>query len=396
MKRVLALALGISLLFSGCVGKSGKKAQIKAEKGSLGVWISFSEIDSILKSEKGIEAEVTELIENLNSLKIENVYLHIRSHADSLSPSEYFPLRDSVKGYDFDVFEYLIGEFHKNKIKVHAWINPFRISSNSEDINALDPKSAAYKWLKDEIPENDINVSFSNGIYFNPASYEVRSLIINGIREIMGKYDIDGISFDDYFYPTTDTGFDSQSYSAYIASSENPLSLDDWRRANINSLISGVSAAVRAYDKDIIFSISPAADIDKNYSAYYADVRYWIESGFVDVIIPQLYFGFSYPDEKFRFENLLKEWERIAAVNKNVKLYIGLAAYKIATTATPDNEEWTNNSDIISRQAEICIKNGNVGACVLFSYSSLFSENAANTKERNNLKAVIQKYYKEE
>lgn len=392
MKRVLCLLLFLSMFLSGCGMNTVKKAFSKTEGSTFGIWISFSEMDSILNSEKGIEEEVSKLIENLNSLKIKNVYLHIRSHADSLFESEYYPKRESVKKYDFDVFEYFIKELHKSKIKVHAWINPYRVSSSTEDINLLDQNSPAYKWLTDQNTENDINVSFSNGIYFNPASNEARSLIIKGVREVVEKYDIDGISFDDYFYPTTQGDFDSESYASYLETAENPLSLEDWRRVNVNSLISGVSAAIKAYDRDIVFSVSPAADIDKNYSSYYADVRYWVKSGFVDEIIPQLYFGFDYPDEKFRFKNLVKEWENVISDADNVKLSVGLAAYKISTLASPDNEEWSSNDDIIARQAEYCIKNSNISGCVLFSYSATFSENGANTKERNNLKRVIEKY----
>ncbi len=391
MKRVFVLVLGFSLLLSGCVGKSSEKKPTTHKNTDFGIWISYSEMDSILKSEKGIEQELSELINNLNSLKIKNVYLHIRSHADSLFKSEYYPLRESAKLYDFDVFEYFIDKLHENDIKVHAWINPFRVSSNSEDVNVLDTESPAYKWLKDENVENDINVCFWNGIYLNPASYEVRSLIINGIREVVKNYDVDGVSFDDYFYPTVDTGFDSSSYSFYTSATENPLSLENWRRTNINSLISGVSSAIKSQDRDIIFSVSPAADIDKNYSQYYADVRYWIESGFVDEIIPQLYFGFDYPDKNFRFESLVDEWQSLAELNDNVKLSVGLASYKIATSSSPDNEEWSKSNDIISRQAEICIKNSRISGCVLFSYSSVFSPDDANTKERNNLKTVIEK-----
>ena len=149
---------------------------------------------------------------------------------------------------------------------------------------------------------------------------------------------------------------------------------------------------MKFYGKDIVFSVSPMASIQKNYNELYADVEAWVESGCIDCIIPQLYFGFDYPDKQFCFDNLLDEWLRLVSENKQVKLKIGLAPYKIGTDAEADREEWNSSEDIIARQAEKCYKNGNVAGYVLFSYSSLASDASLNVKQRENLSEIINYY----
>ncbi len=391
LKKIFICIFAVVLFLTSCTPLNTESNDTpKAEKeyenlATVGVWLSYSEINAMLKSENGFKAEIDTLIKNCKALKIGEIYVHIRAFCDSLFKSEIFPLTANAKELDFDAFEFILNECHANNIKVQAWINPYRVLTSSDDIEALDKESPAYKWLKDETAENDINVIKYNGIYLNPASAEVQGLVINGIREVLNNYKVDGIHFDDYFYPTEDPAFDQKSYSAYKSQTENPLELADWRRANVNALISGCYNAVKFYDKNIDFTISPAADIDKNYSGLYADIEAWVKNGYVDAIIPQLYFGFEYPSYEFCFEYLLNRWEKLLSVNKSVKLIIGLAPYKIGTDSEHDKAEWSSEDDIIARQAEICYKNKNVSGYVLFSYSSLVSQNELNVKQRDAL-----------
>lgn len=375
MKKYLIAVLALALILCGCGGcyknkDEDQKLKVKSQIQS-GVWISYSEINSILSDKTSFKNQFEKVINNCLELDISNVYIHIRPFCDCLFESKYFPMNAAAKGFDFDVFEYMISEFHKVGIKVHAWINPYRVSNNGEDINSLPQESPARLWLTDEDLENDRNVCFAGGIYLNPAESEVRALVINGIREILFKYEVDGIHFDDYFYPTISAEFDLASYEKYKQTSPKPLSLDAWRRANVNALISGCYTAIKFIDKDILFSISPAASIDKNYSELYADVELWVKSGCVDYIIPQLYFGFEYPDPKYSFKNLLEDWKKLAQKNEKVGLMIGLATYKIKTDLEPDKEEWTKNEDIIARQVDICKTDNRVEGYVFFSYTSM-------------------------
>lgn len=395
MKKVLICLLLAFSLLAGCShtdngsGTPQKEELTYKNSSSSGIWLSFSEINGMLESEAGFKAEFEKVLENCKALKIGEIYVHIRAYCDSLFKSDYFPLVKAAEGIDYDVFEYIINACHTAGIRVHAWINPYRVLTASSDKEELDHNSPAYKWLSDDSAENDKNVVIYNGIYLNPAEYEVRELVINGIREVLNKYKVDGIHFDDYFYPTADPEFDAVSYEKYKSETENPLLLADWRRANVNALISGCYTAVKFHGKDIIFSVSPAASIEKNYNELYADASAWVESGCIDCIIPQLYFGFDYPDKQYCFDNLLSEWLKLVSENRQVKLKIGLAPYKIGTDTEADREEWNTSEDIIARQAEQCYKNSGVEGYVLFSYTSLVSDDELNEKQRENLIKMI-------
>ncbi len=386
MKRLIVIITVFVLLLSGCTLKENKLKNSKKGVLLTGVWISFSEVNKMLSSEDGFETEVDRAVQNCSELGMQNVYIHIRAYCDSLFESDYFPLLEEAKSYSGDAFELMLEKFHKAGIRVHAWINPYRVLTSSSDIEKLDKESPAYKWLKDDDDSNDINVCISNGIYLNPSSPEVQKLIIDGVRETVKKYAVDGIHFDDYFYPTTSADFDAESYNEYKSSTENPLELGDWRRANVNSLISGCYSAIKYINPEIEFSISPAASVEDNYDNLYADVKEWIKDGYIDTVIPQLYFGFEYPINEFRFEVLLNRWEKIAAQNNNVSLIIGLASYKIGTSTEPDNIEWQRDADILSREARLCYESEVAEGCVFFSYSSLFSNEELNLAQRNNFK----------
>ena len=384
MKRALCLCVAVCVFLVGCTAP--EKAPEKAGENTYvkGVWFTYSEIDVMLNS-ANFKTEFQKAANNCKSFGITDVFIHIRAFGDSLYKSKYFPQREGAQGYEFDVLQYIINVCHERGMRVHAWINPYRIKLGTNDVNSLPKESIAYKWLTDQDAANDINISFSNGIYLNPASGEAQRLVIDGIREVLLKYSIDGIHFDDYFYPTTAPEFDKTSYENYTAGSQNPLELAFWRRANVNALISGCYTAIKFIDKDIIFSVSPAASVGKNYSEYYADVSAWVKSGCVDWIIPQLYFGFEYPVEDYRFEQLLSIWKNTVASYKNTRLIIGLAAYKVGTDQEPDKEEWCKYDDILLRQTEVCKKDATVSGYIFFSYSSLFSGKAANKRARELL-----------
>ena len=382
MKKVLAVLISLMLL-CGCNRSETSVTVINHS----GVWLSYSEVNSMLKGD--FKDEFDSLIKNCRELSINNLYIHTRAFGDSIYKSKYFPLNNLCNKYDFDILEYVTSLCHNNGISVHAWINPYRISTSTVNIDEICSESPAYKWLKDENTDNDKNVCFASGIYLNPSESEVRQLILNGVREIIENYDIDGIHYDDYFYPTQNEEFDKASYTVYKDGCKNPLSLSDWRRTNVDLLISGTYNAVKHQDENVVFTVSPAADIDKNYNSLYADVSGWIKGGYIDAIIPQLYFGFHYPDENFKFDNLLREWKSLSKVNKDVELYIGLAPYKAKPALAADIPEWQENDDIVARQVEIVKSDDAVNGYIYFSYSSLFGEDEEFKKQLDSIKEVL-------
>lgn len=367
MKKLLCMLLTL-LLLVGC-SPADMSSDVQDKQNYItGVWVSYSELDGMLQ--RDFKAEFDDAVQNCLSRGITDMFVHVRPHCDSYYPSKLFPTRASAATCNFDILDYMISVCHQNGIKFHAWLNPYRVRTVDSDISALPEGSPAKRWLTDDNADNDTNVSLIGGVYLNPASSEVRALVIGGIREIINNYEVDGIHFDDYFYPTDDAAFDKPSYTLYCDETQKPLDLGDWRRANVNALISGAYTAIKFKDKDIVFSISPSASIKENYNRHYADVTAWVSSACVDCIIPQLYFGFNYPDSDFKFDNLLDEWQK--EINgTDTKLLIGLATYKIGTQNEPDREEWASGAEVIKEQAQICKDTSGIDGHIYFSYSSM-------------------------
>lgn len=392
MKKVLSAVLAL-LILAGCGRAASPEKEKKVTSAAEtvgGIWISYTEVNAMLESSNGFKREFDTVAENCRLLNISEIYLHIRSHCDSLYKSALFPQNPLAAALDYDPLEYAVRVCKKADIKLNAWINPYRVSTATTDINTLSSESPAYKWLNDDNPENDLNVLLSNGIYLNPAEAEVRRLIIDGIRELIGNYAINGIHFDDYFYPSTEAKLDAESYEKYRENTENPLSLGDWRRTNVDLLISGCHSAIKERGQDIAFSVSTIADTERNYGELYADVKKWVKNGLVDEIIPQIYFGFEYPDKNFAFDTLLEKWSELAKLNPDVKLLIGLSPYKLNTESEPDRDEWRNGTDITARQISRCRENGNVDGYVLFSYSYVFSPEEAYTAQREAIRKAAE------
>ena len=154
------------------------------------------------------------------------------------------------------------------------------------------------------------------------------------------------------------------------------LTLADWRRENVNVLVSSVYSLVKAENENMIFSISPSADIEKCRNTFYADVEKWCrEEGFVDFIIPQIYYGFQ--NENMPFEKVFQEWDDLCE-NPNIKLICGLAPYKCGREdefAGAGKNEWNENVNILSQQYERVLESYMWQGFSLFSYSYCFGDN---------------------
>lgn len=384
MRKVAAMLLIFCVFLVGCKPQKEVTKEPKESGNMVGIWITYSELSSFSKSEKGFVAAFSEAVQRSKEIGINTFFVHTRAFCDAVYPSEKFPFASYIEKSDTDLLYSMVEICHQNDIEFHAWINPYRISTASNDINTLPDDSPAKRWLSDEDPDNDKNICITDsGIYLNPAESDCKRLVLDGVREIIDTYDVDGIHIDDYFYPTTNASFDKVSYEAYSGNCEQPLTLDEWRRKNVNSLINSIYCTVKAKDQNIAFGVSPAADLDRNYNTLYADIEGWLGGGYVDYIMPQLYFGFEYPVEQFRFNNLIVKWMDLTA-NKDAQLYCGLAPYKIGTNTEADRDEWNNYDDIIARQIKL-IKENKLDGYAFFSYTSLFSDNELNRKQLENI-----------
>lgn len=357
------------------------------------MWISYSELGDAFESDD-FKAEFDGMMEGCLSLGVNTVYVHVRAFCDSFYPSEIFPwskyaLDSEGNTPDFDPLEYMIASAHSRGIAFHAWINPYRVSHTSGDYGALPSDSPVAVWRSDGDKSNDDwSAAWEEGIYLVPSEVGAQRLILQGVNEIMDNYRVDGIHIDDYFYPTTDEGFDEGSYAAYrMAVSGHTMPLAEWRRAAVNSTVSMLSTAVR--QRGLQFGISPAANNERNYNELYADVSEWVENGWVDYLIPQIYYGFDYPVERFTYTALLDEW--CALSGDKVPLYIGLGAYRIGDGTATGGSEWcVQDASILARQVS-ALRAAGCDGFAIFSYSSIMDESELASAERADLQDIISK-----
>ncbi len=382
--------LGVLLAVLSCVTLASIKIQSsvvtptiggKEEQQVKGVWFNYMEYGQLIngKTKEGFTSAAQEVVDTLSRLGFNTLFLHLRSHSDSFYPSERFPWSVFVnggEGVDYDPTEIFITLAHDKGIRVHAWVNPYRITRNGQE--KLNENSPAYALRED----GNCVVSLETGMYYNPSSPKVRALVLDGVREILECYDVDGVQYDDYFYPTTDPSFDQTAFQQYCEQTQSPMSLNEWRRCQVNLLISGTYQLTRPYE--VAFGVSPSADLEKNANTLYADVTAWVEGGYVDYLCPQLYFGFEYPAESFRFSHLLDRWQSVAG---DVPLYIGLASYKVGKEDA-GSTEWVTATDLLARQTEHAFLRGADGVCV-YHYTSLLRRDEVSTAQRNTLQQVL-------
>ena len=219
-----------------------------------GVWIPYFSLSNgnSAMSESEFKEHFDSIITKAKENDINTIFVHVRSHCDAVYPSKIFPFSSIFTGSstapDYDPLEYMIDAAHKAGIEFQAWINPYRILSNGTADN-ITADSPCYRWLHDSDENNDRNIiEYENGVYLNPSRPEARKLILDGVRELVTNYDIDGVHLDDYFYMFTESDYDRNDYEEYngtVGQSTTPLPLDKWRCANVNILISGIYAVIK-------------------------------------------------------------------------------------------------------------------------------------------------------
>lgn len=362
-----------------------------------GVWINYNELS--MKSVGGGTAEdfknkIDTMFENIKAFGLNTVIFQVRPFSDSFCSSEIFPWSSYITGEQgnnpgYDPFLIATNEAEKYGLKIEAWINPYRVSykDNFDDLSESNP---AKQWYTDNPLTDDLIITGS-GIYYNPSSKRAQKIIIDGVREIVKNYNISAIHMDDYFYPTVDEGIDVDLYTNY-RNEGGELSLDDWRRENVNTFISGLYSSVKSIKQDVKVVISPAGDIEKNYSMLYADVLKWCsQGGYADIIMPQLYYGFKNSSKPFL--KMLNLWSE-AVKSGNVKLCVGLAYYKSGKTDDNAGEginEWCENGNICSEEIRYSRRKDSYCGFSVYSYSYLFAEIKSENAEKEylNMKNVL-------
>ncbi len=360
---------------------NNKKEEVEEISEVRAFFFSYIEFEEYIMNEDndGAKDNIDTIVSNMKSDKFNLLILHVRPFSDSVYPSKIFPTSKYIGNVSFDVFKYFIDKCHSVEIDVHAWINPYRISHDKNFV--IDKSHPAYSF----VGTSNIGV-LSNGIYYNPASNLVTSLIVSGIEEIIKNYDVDGIHFDDYFYPNGD--IDKETYALY-KSSGGSLSLKEYRLLNIRNMISSVYSSIKKINKNIEFGISPQGNIDNNYSSVYLDVKTILSSsGYVDYIMPQIYFGFE--NNSRPFKETISEWNNLIK-ESTIKLIPALSLYKSGSSdkyAGSGSNEWINNSDIIKRQIIDSRTMSNYSGFSVFRYEHFYNEEIQNNNMKNEIKNI--------
>lgn len=392
MKKIFVffLLFIIFLFTDAIIMQSKNNLNTNYQSEIRGVYISYLEYLTHFQGNSLTinKAYINKMLDNVKSLNFNTIFLHVSPFSDSIYNSKYFPYSYTLTGIEgkypgMDYLEYFIKESKKRDIKVHAWINPYRIS-NTNDVSLINETNPAYKLLN----TNEVFKS-EKGIYYNPASSTVIDLIIKQVYELITNYDLAGIHFDDYFY--VDLEIDKINYENFL-SKNNTITLENYRLMMTNTLIKNIYKTIKDYDSKLIFSISPDGNLNNNYNFHFADVKTWLlEDNYVDIIMPQVYYGFE--NEYKPFEETLNKWHEL--IKNKVKILPVLAFYKVGVediNAGISKLEWVDNNDIIKRQITYAKTLDKYEGFALFRYDFLFNENlfTVNTKEEiKNLKSIV-------
>lgn len=357
------------------------------------VWVSYLEFAEMdFSSESAFRADAAALMDNCLSLGLNTVIAQVRPFGDALYRSSLFPwshLCTGVQGQDpgFDPLDVLLTEAHARGLSLEAWVNPYRLRSS-----ASMPPVLAESSLLNTHPEWVCTVN--EGAYLNPAIPEAADYVVQGVAELVQNYAVDGIHFDDYFYPTTDSSIDAAQFAA---SGETDLTA--WRRANVTRLVKAVHDAVKAADPTLRFGVSPQGNPDNDRNEQYTDLSVWLTASGADAVVdylcPQIYWGYGYTlssgSTRFAFENITAEWLALPRA-ESTALYFGLGAYRVGVGdggANADSvSQWCTGSTLARQVTDL--RSAGAGGWALYRYGSLFrsDESGLAAAERAALTAL--------
>ena len=367
--------LSFFLLIACCLLPALSFTQTKPE--FRGVWVAT--VDNIDWPSKGnyySDSQKTEFIRLLDMHQrngMNAMIVQIRPATDAFYPSQYEPWSEFLTGKQgqppvpyYDPLEFMITETHKRGMEFHAWMNPYRAVFN------IDKSSIAANHITKIYP--DWFLTYGDKKYFDPGNKEVQQYVTNVVKDVVSRYAVDAIHFDDYFYPYRIAGKefpDDAKYQQY----GNGMNKDDWRRSNVDSIILMLSNAIKKENPKCQFGISPFGvwrNEDKdpvngsktkgaqtNYDDLYADILLWLKNGWIDYVAPQLYWEFGH--KVAPYEVLLDWWSK-HTYGRNC--YIGLGIYRANS-----NSAWKDITQL-PRQIEALRNTPNIQGMIFFSSKS--------------------------
>ena len=383
---------------SGAGNSTSAGSASGADSGELrGVWFSYLDWQNMPTDEAGFKAAADQVMSDIQKKGMNAIFCHVHSHSDAYYPSSVLPTSKFLPGNGrFDALQYMIDSAHRHGLRFHAWFNPYRVTGYQMKWSDVPAGSIVKQWYA----SGSRNVLLFDGNYYlNPAQPAVRDLVVSSIREVLTKYAIDGVQFDDYFYPdlgkNAATNFDYPEYQLYSGNA----SITEWRKANVSALIAAVYQAVHAVRPAAVFGVSPVAQLKylRSDKSYFVDIDTWMShTGYIDYVLPQIYFDFEQKTgsgvaSDAAYATCLNSWLQLRQkTGGKVKLYVGLALYKCGTSAWDGNAkpEWLRRSDILLREVQLARQSGQVSGFGIYAYQNF--DDAAAQAELANLRTVFQ------
>jgi uncharacterized lipoprotein YddW (UPF0748 family) len=391
--KLLIITLIVSLLIPKLYGQDFPKREMR------GVWIATVG-NNDWPSKKGLSParqrqEFIDILEMHKKNNMNAVIVQIRPSADAFYPSDYEPWSAYLSGTQgqapkpfYDPLQFMIEETHKRCMEFHAWVNPYRVFTDTSNIHMAENHIAAKhpEWFFD----------YGHKRYFNPALPQTREFVSKVIANIVRRYDVDAIHFDDYFYPYKYKNQDFPDSLSFLKYSRGFTAdkKDDWRRDNVNLIIEMLHDSIKSIKPYVKFGISPfgiwrnkssdprgsATNGSQNYDDLYADILLWLEKGWIDYVTPQLYW---YIGKEIADYAILAKWWNENTYGK--QLYIGHGIYRMSQKTKA--KAWEGKQEI-PRQIELNRSLKNVSGSMFFTTHN-FQENPKRISEY-----LRRKYYK--
>lgn len=394
----MASATGAALMVTGATTgpAGGSPAAVTASPDRMkgphrkrafrGMWVAtVANRDWPSRSGLTAEEQRAELLAHLDTAVERNlnaVVLQVRPTADALWPSPYEPWAQCLTGTQgrdpgWDPLGTAVEEAHARGLELHAWFNPYRVANHTDPTRLVadHPARLRPEWV----------LPYGGKLYYNPGLPEVRGFVQDAMLDALRRYDIDAVHWDDYFYPYPVAGqvfADDEAYARYGADFPDKAS---WRRNNTDLLVSEMAARIKDTKQHVAFGISPfgvwrniATDPEgsdtragvQTYDDLYADTRKWIREGWIDHVVPQLYWNIGLPAADYA--KLVPWWDAVVR-GTGVGLYIGEALYKAGDPAQP--AAWQDPKEL-SRHLELAATYRSVGGHCFFAAKEVGADRA--------------------
>jgi uncharacterized repeat protein (TIGR02543 family) len=349
-----------------------------------GMWVAtvFNLNMPLHTSETQYKNAYNQVIQKIKDANMNAIFFQVRPMNDAFYDSNLAPYSRYLTGLEgfapgWDVMQYMIETAHLNGIEFHAWLNPYRVANSDEDKASMLSSLHVDNFARKN-PHLVVAGHYTGSVYpyiLNPGEPDVKNYIEDVVLEIVENYDVDGIHFDDYFYPYSGMSDDLTTYNQYKLPNQ---SIEDFRRENVNTVVRNIKQSIDEFNelhqKEIRFGISPfgiwasrfvmpdgsntAAGNMSSYERQYADSKRWVEEGWVHYIAPQIYWRFSHSTAPYA--DLVDWWANVTR-GTGVDLLIGQAIYSASIGSWPTEE--------IGLQIKYNQKHPEIKGVIMYSYA---------------------------